>query len=99
MRWLLINGRTDEAERILGKAARWNKKKFTNIENLYKEAHHLQTNKNENNDIGMTVVADINSTESKDVSKLHAAGEKYNIIDILKNPELRIDTLILWYAW
>ena len=40
------------------------------------------------------IVADM-----EDVSKIHAASEKYTIIDVLKNPELRIDTFILWYAW
>ena len=101
MRWLLINGRTEEAENILRKAARWNGKKFTNIEDVYKEAHHLQSIENGKDDIVMTAVYDteVNTADSEDVSKLHAKSEKYNIIDILKNPELRIDTFILWYAW
>ena len=75
--------------------------KFTNIEDLYKEARHLRNTENGKDDICMTSATDfdVNTVDSEDVSKLHATGEKYNIIDILKNPELRIDTFILWYAW
>ena len=102
VRWLLMNGRTEEAERILKKAARWNGKKFTNIEDLYKEAHRLQNTENGKDDICMVETTDHETKTvagSEDVSKSHATSEKYTIVDILKNPELRIDTFILWYAW
>ena len=81
VRWLLINGRTEEAERILRKAARWNGKKFTNIEDVYKEAHHLQSTENGREDICMTAVTDseVNKADSEDVSKLHVSSDNYNI--------------------
>ena len=75
---------------------------------MYKEAHHLQNTENGDKDICMTTVtnsevntaySEVDTADSAGVSKLHVSSEKYNIIDILKNPELRIDTFILWYAW
>lgn len=97
VRWLLMNGKHTDAEKILHKAARWNKVKFGNLEELYTEAKKLQVNKNEHlalQTLEMTNGSPLTGKENRQMS-----AEKYNIVDILKNPELRVNTFILWYAW
>lgn len=97
VRWLLMNGKHTDAEKILHKAARWNKVKFENLEELYTEAKKLQVNKNEH--LALKTLEMTNGNPLTDNDNGQVSAEKYNIVDILRNPDLRVNTFILWYAW
>lgn len=114
VRWLISNGRIDEAKRILKKAARWNKVDYSVVEQIFNENIHLQDKPDEKNAVLLPVTENgfenneykkieltksDNETSSSGSSSKLQKFEKYTVIDILKNPALRINTLILWYAW
>ena len=65
--------------------------KYADLEGLNKEEQRLPINENTD--------TELKTYESNNTEGDTKAVEKYTIIDILKNPELRIDTFILWYAW
>ncbi|KAK3094647.1 hypothetical protein FSP39_004411, partial [Pinctada imbricata] len=110
LRWLIANKRTDDATRIIKKAARWNGKDP-------QEALQLLNNKNDE----VTSLSQISPTETKDevissamnqyrdVSKDPVGGndveysakssKRYNFLDILKNKILLRNSIILWYTW
>lgn len=89
VRWLLCNGKTEEAKRILKKAARWNKVDYYMVEKALNENVHFVDSETEQ----------LKNNESEGVNADEALGKKYTMIDILKNPSLRVNTLILWYSW
>ena len=113
VRWLLTNGKKKEAERILRKAARWNKVDYSKVEAVWTDMKPLNVEEsipqnektpipeeelNKENNV-ISNYSDIN-TESKTAAQpMTGAVKKYTVIDILKNPKLRVNTLILWYAW
>ena len=71
--------------------------KYNDLEDLYKETNKLPLSASKELDLNNYNMQNSDTTETlKDEKEV---VEKYTIIDILKNPELRVDTLILWYAW
>ncbi|WAQ99863.1 ORCT-like protein [Mya arenaria] len=107
VRWLVSNGRIKEAKRILRKAARWNNVDYAKVEAAFEAHVHVGSVSSEpdrplisidksNEDNGDEL--NENGTQSENENEV-AGVEKYTVIDILRNPALRANTLILWYSW
>lgn len=100
VRWLLSNGRVDEAKRILKKAARWNNVDYKDIEAVLKESVNLT-----DDEVIEESIEHLTSKPPKQIEEnrkdvgYEQDLEKYTVIDILKTPSLRINTFILWYSW
>ncbi|XP_060581981.1 organic cation transporter protein-like [Ruditapes philippinarum] len=99
VRWLITNGKMEQAKKILKKATRWNKSDFKKIENLpYFDEVEIDIRKSVDTELDTIGNADDDKTK-REREKQRKAVEKYNVIDILKNPKLRLNTIILWYSW
>jgi hypothetical protein len=99
VRWLITNGKVEQAKKILKKATRWNKSDFKKIENLpYFDEVEIDIRKSVDTELDTIGNADDDKTK-REREKQRKAVEKYNVIDILKNPKLRLNTIILWYSW
>ncbi|XP_045215866.2 organic cation transporter protein-like [Mercenaria mercenaria] len=108
IRWLLCNGKVEEAKRILKKATKWNGVGYKEAEELLNQCVHIPATEAERPELNGTEMdlfgkkkyTFLDGEKPQDDSATHnPTVEKYNVIDILKNPALRANTLILWYSW
>ncbi|XP_060581984.1 organic cation transporter protein-like isoform X2 [Ruditapes philippinarum] len=105
LRWLLSNGKLNDAKKILKKAARWNQVDYKQVEDILHRDFQLTDTENE------SVDEDLDNTEMKIATESlmtdnmvekqmkTQAIKKYNLTDILKTSSLRINSFILWYTW
>ncbi|XP_045215411.2 organic cation transporter protein-like isoform X1 [Mercenaria mercenaria] len=96
VRWLLTNGKVKQAKKILKNATKWNKVEYKKIEDL----PHFMKNQNQLK-LRLTRLESSYDTlpDGGEKGKRDKTVVKYNVIDILKNPKLRVNTLILWFSW
>ena len=91
LRWLAANGKTEAAERVMRKVARWNKIRY---EDLNKIVMKRMTSNDNRNDV---------DTEKKEMTEntkdLKIVVEKYSIITILRSKNIFIISLIMWFTW
>lgn len=106
MRWLISNGKVAEAKKVLKKTSKLNKIEYSATEQLLNECIHIRTLKPETSDSSRKDTQgqkqNCVSETTKPKLKRHLRKktvEKYNVIDILRNPGLRVNTIILWYSW
>ena len=91
LRWLAANGKTEAAERVMRKVARWNKIRY---EDLNKIVMKRMTSNDNPNDV---------DTEKKEMTEntkdLKIVVEKYSVITILRSKHIFIISLIMWFTW
>lgn len=92
LRWLVANGKTEAADKVIRKVARWNKINYDDLKNIVdKRMASTETQNTQKADDKKTI------TENTQEGKL--AVEKYSIITILKNRRILITSLIMWFTW
>ena len=91
LRWLAANGKTEAAERVMRKVARWNKIRYEDLKKIVMK--RMISNDNPN---------DVD-TEKKEMTEntkdLKIVVEKYSIITILRSKNIFIISLIMWFTW
>ncbi|XP_048734857.2 organic cation transporter protein-like [Ostrea edulis] len=98
LRWLMANGRLEEAERVVRKAAKMNKKTFdTVISDVKKKMAALETldGGQEKTEIPFTepdVVIVAYNPRNTDV-------KKYSMLTILKDRMVLTNSVIIWFIW
>lgn len=121
-RWLVSNGRYEDAKAVFKKVAKTNKVKSVDIDEIFSETFRLNenhkmpeqkekgqkkqgilrnltdTNNPQDNNLDNCFTNDLKKeTDVADGKKNEV--EKYTVLDILKNANLRKNTFILWYTW
>lgn len=110
VRWLLMNGRIKDAERIVRKAARWNNVSYEEViarasqktaesktllsNGVEKMTETRLTEENETGEVKEPTTRFDHVEERKDFSV-----ERYNIITVLKNRRLFVNSMIIWFSW
>ncbi|XP_069136847.1 organic cation transporter protein-like [Argopecten irradians] len=98
VRWLLANGKTKQAEKIIRKAAKMNGKNFNDVI----QAATIQTSVNQNGaEKKLSTIAGNKDNVSKDKEQVVAPVpiKRYNVITIFRHKIILINSLILWFTW
>ncbi|XP_012944037.1 solute carrier family 22 member 16 [Aplysia californica] len=87
LRWLLANGKTEQAIKVIKRAARINRKDYDDVMSVfYKAAASAQTSKHNMED-------DLKKTMQEDTA------EKLTLLDLLRVKRLFINSVAIWFAW
>lgn len=88
LRWLTVNGKTREIEKVLKKVAKWNKSNVTELkENVQRKMKALKVN-------------DIEETQlEKGQGETTLKVEKYSILTILQNKSVLLISVLLCFTW
>ncbi|XP_078313670.1 organic cation transporter protein-like isoform X2 [Crassostrea virginica] len=98
LRWLMANGRLDEAEKVVRKAAKMNKLSFESvISNVKAKMEELESLKEDK------VVVDKIST-NPDITIVaynpkNTEVKKYSMTDILRDRLILTNSVIIWFLW
>lgn len=113
-RWLICNGRIEKAKSIFRLAARWNGVNPETVDGILNQNLGylgnseiiIDANNKEEYELDQLMVTGNTQNEkmadslvAKRYTKDGMVVEKYTVMDILKNPSLRMNTFILWYTW
>jgi predicted ribosome quality control (RQC) complex YloA/Tae2 family protein len=98
LRWLMANGRLEEAEKVVRKAAKMNKKKFDDvISDVKKKMAELERLE------GRQEKADILYAQQDVVivgySPRNTEVKKYSMLTILKDRLILTNSVIIWFIW
>ncbi|XP_078315174.1 organic cation transporter protein-like [Crassostrea virginica] len=88
LRWLTVNGKTREIEKVLKKVAKWNKLNVTELkENVQRKMKAAKVN-------------DIKETQlEKGQGETTLKVEKYSILTILQNKSVLLISVLLCFTW
>ena len=88
LRWLTVNGKTREIEKVLKKVAKWNKLNVTELkENVQRKMKAAKVN-----DVEETLL-------EKDQGETTQKVEKYSILTILQNKSVLLISVLLGFTW
>ncbi|XP_048736819.2 organic cation transporter protein-like [Ostrea edulis] len=115
VRWLLMNGKTKEAERIVRRAAKWNNMKYEDIiEKATRKSSEAEGMLNGETQKDGTIEMEKNDQETKMTMETRVSCENdqtakpqtkdfvvehYSILTILKTRRLLVNSMILWFSW
>ena len=98
IRWLLINNRVKEAERVVRKAAKMNKVSYDEVMKKLEQIKKEKRSVLNTPEITLKVIKEdmeIVQTDSVTVSKV----VKYNATYLFREGRLFVNSLILWFSW
>lgn len=88
LRWLIVNGKIKEVERILHKVAKWNKLNYGELKkNVARKMKFSKTDK-----------SDVEDLLLENVEKSFTV-EKYSILTILQNKSVLLITILMCFTW
>ncbi|KAK3097972.1 hypothetical protein FSP39_014956 [Pinctada imbricata] len=109
IRWLIINNKLKEAERIVRKAARWNNVKYDDVikrlEILKEKKKSLATKETLTEKEEITRMININADDTMpqkaclDMESQTSDVEYLNVTHIFREKIILFNSLILWFAW
>jgi hypothetical protein len=95
LRWLMANGRLEEAEKVVRKAAKMNKKKFDDvISDVRKKMAELERLEGRQEKAEMSYVQ-----PDVDYSPRNTEVKKYSMLTILKDRLILTNSVIIWFIW
>ncbi|XP_061190786.1 solute carrier family 22 member 7-like [Saccostrea echinata] len=102
-RWLVVNGRYEEAKVWIRKAAKWNRKDAAIILadlNLALENGNVQghAENNTNTEILNSQINDVNE-RTENINLSSHLEEKLSVLDIFRNRRILITSVIVWIIW
>nr|XP_034326870.1 solute carrier family 22 member 5-like [Crassostrea gigas] len=93
----MANGRLDEAEKVVRRAAKMNKTSFKQVINIVKtKMREMEALDKEN---GAIMVASDSDAVIETYIPINTEVRKYSMIDILRDRLILINSAILWFVW
>ncbi|XP_048736820.2 organic anion transporter 3-like [Ostrea edulis] len=104
IRWLFINGKTDQAERILRKAAKWNKVNFDDVISNTEEEYKLTKTDIETASKTFTSYGKDGrnraGARNENLNKENDFKvEHYTILTIFRSKSVLKNSIIMWFTW
>ncbi|XP_071168354.1 solute carrier family 22 member 6-A-like [Mytilus edulis] len=100
LRWLLANGKTDEAMKIIRKAASWNNQSFESVmESVEKKNLLVPKDLNIDPPENQEKIIKLESCVSNGTPELDHTVHRYSIYTVLKHKRILITSLLLWVIW
>ncbi|XP_052098929.1 organic anion transporter 3-like [Mytilus californianus] len=100
LRWLLANGKTDKAMKIIKKAASWNNQSYESVMKsvekknlLIPKEHIIHPPENQES------ISKVESCVSNGTTELDHTVHRYSVITVLKHKRILITSLLLWVIW
>jgi hypothetical protein len=97
---LVANGKTDQAMKIIKKAARWNNKSYDSVMDSIKKKQPLMSLEI---NIKPPEKHEMNGTKDAHESNVTPAKEtkvqKYSALTILKHKRILVMSIMLWFTW
>lgn len=91
LRWLAANGKMEAADKVIQKVARWNKINYEDLKKIVDKRMALFEKE--------TDVVDANKPTAEDTIPRELIVEKYSIFTILKNRNILLISMVMWFTW
>lgn len=91
LRWLAANGKMEAADKVIQKVARWNKINYEDLKKIVDK--RMAVFEKETNDV------DANKPTAEDTIPRELIVEKYSIFTILKNRNILLISMVMWFTW
>lgn len=100
LRWLVANNKMEAAEKVIKRAAKWNKTDDVKaLELLTKVRRNLAEEQQERTNNDRRLNGDFVKVDREDVLLENSLVQRYTILDLFRNKYLIKLSCIVWYTW